>query len=153
MRNALAVAGLVLLTAACGAYHFPGNSPSPSPETAHVSGMVRSVPCAPVEQAGSTCAGRPVAGLELDYVVGNSVAGRTVTNSAGLYSIDLNPGTYDVKMNTYMRTISGPTRLTLGAGPSTVSEYVLRNTTRAPVPQPTTTSDPHSDQPHTDASH
>src|SRR5437762_6879728 len=31
MRNGLAVAGVMLLTAACGAYHFPGESRSPSP--------------------------------------------------------------------------------------------------------------------------
>jgi len=135
MRNALALAGVLLLGAACGAYQFPGAPASPSTATAHVSGMVRSVPCAPVEQAGSTCAGRPVAGLELDYVVGISVAARTVTNSAGLYAIDLKPGTYDVKVNTYMRMISGPTRLTLGAGTRTIADYVLDNGMRVPVPQ------------------
>ncbi|OLC20579.1 MAG: hypothetical protein AUH80_02860 [Chloroflexi bacterium 13_1_40CM_4_65_16] len=134
MRNALAVAGLVLLTAACGAYHFPGNSPSPSPETAHVSGIVRSVPCAPVEQAGSTCAGRPVASLEIDYVAGNSVVSRVVTNSSGMYAVDLRPGTYEVKLVTYMRVISGPTKLTLGAGTRTVANYMLDNGIRVPVP-------------------
>lgn len=134
MRNALAVAGLVLLTAACGAYHFPGNSPSPSPETAHVSGIVRSVPCAPVEQAGSTCAGRPVASLEIDYVAGNTVDSRVVTNSSGMYAVDLRPGTYEVKLVTYMRVISGPTKLTLGAGTRTVANYMLDNGIRVPVP-------------------
>src|SRR2546426_10611326 len=98
MRNALAVTGLVLLTAACGAYHFPGNSPSPSPETAHVSGIVRSVPCAPVEQAGSTCAGRPVAGLEVDYGAGDSVVSRVMINSSGMDGVGLRPGTYAVKL-------------------------------------------------------
>jgi len=134
MRNALAVAGLVLLTAACGAYHFPGDSPSPSPETAHVSGIVRSVPCAPVEQAGSTCAGRPVASLEIDYVAGNSVVSRVVTNSSGMYAVDLRPGTYEVKLVTYMRVISGPTKLTLGAGTRTVANYMLDNGIRVPMP-------------------
>jgi len=134
MRNALAVAGLVLLTAACGAYHFPGDSPSPSPETAHVSGIVRSVPCAPVEQAGSTCAGQPVASLEIDYVAGNSVVSRVVTNSSGMYAVDLRPGTYEVKLVTYMRVISGPTKLTLGAGTRTVANYMLDNGIRVPVP-------------------
>ncbi len=132
MRNALAVTGLVLLTAACGAYHFPGNSPSPSP--AHVSGIVRSVPCAPVEQAGSTCAGRPVASLEIDYVAGNTVVSRAATNSSGMYAVDLRPGTYEVKLVTYMRVISGPTKLTLGAGTRTVANYMLDNGIRVPVP-------------------
>ncbi len=134
MRNALAVTGLVLLTAACGAYHFPGNSPSPSPETAHLSGIVRSVPCAPVEQAGSTCAGRPVASLEIDYVAGNTVDSRAGTNSSGMYAVDLRPGTYEVKLVTYMRVISGPTKLTLGAGTRTVANYMLDNGIRVPVP-------------------
>jgi len=134
MRNALAVTGLVLLTAACGAYHFPGNSPSPSPETAHLSGIVSSVPCAPVEQAGSTCAGRPVASLEIDYVAGNTVVSRAATNSSGMYAVDLRPGTYEVKLVTYMRVISGPTKLTLGAGTRTVANYMLDNGIRVPVP-------------------
>ena len=134
MRNALAVTGLVLLTTACGAYHFPGNSPSPSPETAHLSGIVRSVPCAPVEQAGSTCAGRPVASLEIDYVAGNTVVSRAATNSSGMYAVDLRPGTYEVKLVTYMRVISGPTKLTLGAGTRTVANYMLDNGIRVPVP-------------------
>src|SRR5439155_593865 len=135
MRNALAVAGVMLLTAACGAYHFPGESRSPSPETAHVSGTVVSVPCAPVEQAGSTCAGRSVAGLEIDYVAGNAVAGHVVTNSNGIYAIDLKPGTYNVKLASYMRVISGPTTLAVGAGTTTVANYVLDNGIRVPVPQ------------------
>jgi len=135
MRNALAIAAVMLLTAACGAYHFPGDSTSPSPETAHVSGIVMSVPCAPVEQAGSTCAGRPVASLEIDYVAGNSVIGRVVTNSGGMYAVDLRPGSYEVKLVTYMRVLSGPTKLTLGSGTRTVANYMLDNGIRAPVPQ------------------
>ena len=135
MRNGLAVAAVLLVTAACGAYHFPGNSTSPAPQTAHVSGTVLSVPCAPVEQAGSTCAGRPVADLEIDYLAGSTVVGRVTTNSNGAYAVDLRPGTYDVKLVTYMRVISGPTRLTLGEGTRTVAAYVLDNGIRVPVPQ------------------
>src|SRR2546430_16327387 len=134
MRNALAIAGVMLLTAACGAYHFPGDSASPSPETAHVSGIVMSGPCAPVDRAGSTCAGRPVASREIDYVSGNSVIGRVVTNSGGMYAVDLKPGSYEVKLVTYMRVLSGPTKLTLGAGTRTVANYMLDNGIRAPLP-------------------
>ena len=133
MRNALAAAALMLLTAACGSYQFPGASPSP--QAAHVSGSVLSWPCAPVERADSPCPGRPVAGVEIDYVAGNSVVSRVMTNSRGAYSVDLRPGTYEVKMVTYMRVVSGPTRLTLGAGTQTVADYVLDNGIRAPVPQ------------------
>ena len=94
-----------------------------------------SVPCAPVEQAGSTCAGRSVAGLEIDYVAGNAVAGHVVTNSNGIYAIDLKPGTYNVKLVSYMRVISGPTTLAVGARTTTVANYVLDNGIRVPVPQ------------------
>ena len=134
MRNLL-VAGLVLVSAACGSYRFPGDSTSPSPATAHVAGMVRSVPCAPVEQAGTTCAGRPVGSLEIDYMVGSTVVQRAVTDSKGAYSIDLKPGTYAVQFKTYMRVISGPTKLNLDAGSRTVADYVLDNGIRAPLPQ------------------
>jgi hypothetical protein len=134
MRNLL-VAGLVLVSAACGSYRFPGDSTSPSPATAHVSGIVRSVPCAPVEQAGTTCAGRPVSGLEIDYMVGSRVAHRALTDSRGAYSVDLDPGTYAVRLITYMRVISGPTKLSLDAGSRTGADYVLDNGIRAPVPQ------------------
>jgi hypothetical protein len=134
MRNVL-VAGLLLVSAACGSYRFPGDSATPSPATAHISGTVRSVPCAPVEQAGTTCAGRPVTGLEIGYVIGNSVVRRAVTDSKGAYSIDLKPGAYAVKLSSYMRVISGPTKLTLEAGSRTVADYVLDNGIRAPLPQ------------------
>src|SRR2546430_12673880 len=121
MRNALAAAALMQLTAACGAYQFPGDSPSPSPGSAHVSGNVLSVPCAPVEQVGQTCAGRPVPSLEIDYLLGTTVAKRTVTDAKGAYTVDLKvPGTYTVKFNTYMRVVSGATKLDL-TGPANLT--------------------------------
>src|SRR5213594_1959489 len=134
MRNALALVGVLLLGAACGAYQFPGGPASPSTATAHVSGMVLAVPCAPVEQAGTTCAGRPVAGLELDYVSGTSIAGSTVTDAGGNYSIRLEPGTYAVRFKNYMRVISGPTTITVSAGSSTVANYMLDSGIRVPAP-------------------
>ena len=135
VMRSLLVAGLLLVSAACGSYRFPGDSASPSPATAHVSGMVRSVPCAPVEQAGTTCAGRAVSGLEIDYMVGSTVVHRAVTDSKGAYSVDLKPGTYAIQLSTYMRVISGPTKLSLDAGSRIVADYVLDNGIRAPVPQ------------------
>jgi len=136
MRNALAASAVILLTSACGAYHFPGGPPSPSPDSAHVSGSVRSVPCAPVEQVGQTCAGRPVPSLEIDYLLGTTVAKRTTTDSKGAYTVDLKvPGTYTVKFNTYMRVVSGATKLELtGPGNLTVI-YLLDNGIRVPAPQ------------------
>ncbi len=131
MRNAFLAAATLMLATGCGAYHFPGDE-SPSP-TGTVSGRVVAVPCAPVEKAGQTCAGRPVAKVELDYSRGQSAAAHTVTDANGNYSIDLPPGTYAVKVITYMRVISGPTKLTVTAGTSTVANYVLDSGIRVPI--------------------
>ncbi len=128
------LAVVLLVAAGCGAYQFPGESQSPSPSTGVVSGRVLAVPCAPVEQAGNTCGGRPVADLELDYVAGSSVT-KATTDSKGNYSVELKPGNYAVKMKTYMRVISGPLNLTVGAGTSATINYVLDSGIRAPVPQ------------------
>src|SRR5215472_7413841 len=132
MRNAL-LAALVVVLSACGAYSFPGGATSPSPDTGSVSGRVVAVPCAPVEQVGSPCPGRPVAGTEIDYIAGTRVAGRTVTDKTGNYSIKLDPGTYTVKFNIYMRLISGPTKIAVAAGSNTRADYVLDSGIRVPV--------------------
>ena len=133
------LAALVLTTAGCaagcGAYQFPGSEPSPTPSTATVSGRVVAVPCAPVEQPGNTCAGRAVPNLEIDYVSGTVVEGRAVTGAGGTYAVTLRPGAYTVRMKTYMRVISGPLKLTVAAGSTTVANYVLDSGIRVPVPQ------------------
>jgi|ERR671937_77192 hypothetical protein len=133
MRYAL-VAALLFVTAACGSYTFPGGG-SPSPGTGLVSGRVLAYPCAPVERADSPCAGRSVGGVEIDYVTGTTVAARTVTDSNGNYSVRLEPGTYTVRFNNYMRVMSGPTKLTVAAGSSIVANYLLDSGIRAVVPQ------------------
>src|SRR5205814_1043259 len=84
-------AALVLVTVACGGYQFPGGSQSPNPGT--VTGRVLALPCAPVEKAGETCAGRPVASLELDDVAGSSVT-KAVTDATGNYAVELAPATW-----------------------------------------------------------
>ena len=134
MRQHL-LGALCLVTAACGAYTFPGGGSSPSPNTGEVSGRVLAVPCAPVEQAGQPCAGRPVAGAEIDYIQGSEVAGRTVTDSNGYYSIRLEAGTYTVKFSNMMRVISGPTSIAVAAGSDLVANYTIDSGIRAPVPQ------------------
>ena len=128
-------AAVCALTAACGAYTFPGGGSSPSPSTGTVSGRVLAVPCAPVEQAGSSCAGKPVSGLELDYVAGNSVVARTVTDGSGNYVVRLAPGTYVVRFGGIMRVISGPTKITVAAGSSIEADYLLDSGIRAPIAQ------------------
>ena len=132
MRNAI-LGALVLASTACGAYAFPGESPAPTPATATVSGHVIAIPCSPVQTAGSACAGRPVQGLEIDYVGGEKA--RTVTDSTGGYSITLQPGDYLVKLNTYMRVIKGPLKLSVTPGSTTIADYILDSGIRVPVPQ------------------
>jgi hypothetical protein len=136
--RALVVVALLLATAACGAYQFPGGNPSssPGPEAGSVSGRVLAVPCAPVEHAGSECVGRPVPKLELDYVKDGAAAARTVTDSGGSYLVSLPPGTYEVNLKSYMRVISGPLKIAVAPGSSQVANYVLDSGIRAPVPQP-----------------
>ena len=131
------LAALVVVTAACGAYSFPGEHPSPSSATGAVSGRVIAVPCKPVPvlQADAVCAGRPVASLEIDYAAASGSVSRTVTDTGGNYAIRLAAGTYGVKMKTYMRVISGPLRLDVQAGSTTVANYVLDSGIRVP-PQP-----------------
>jgi len=126
------LAALVLVTVACGGYQFPGGSQSPNPGT--VTGHVLALPCAPVEKAGETCAGRPVASLELDYVAGSSVT-KAVTDANGNYAVELAPGTYTVKLTSYMRVLSGPLNITVAAGSSTTANYILDSGIRVPVPQ------------------
>ena len=129
------LAAVLAVTAACGAYTFPGGGATPTPNTGTVSGQVRVVPCAPVEQINSPCTGKFVAGLEIDYVNGATVAGRTVTDQTGNYSIRLDPGAYTVVFKNFMRVISGPTKITIAAGSSLVANYILDSGIRAPVPQ------------------
>ena len=135
VMRVLLVVGLLTVTAACGAYQFPVGGPSPSPASATVSGRVLAVPCAPVEELGSPCAGRPVPKLELDYVSGGSVIASTTTDSSGSYSIGLEPGTYQVKLKTYMRVINGPLTVAVSSGSSLVATYLLDSGIRVPVPQ------------------
>ncbi len=132
MRNAL-LGAVLLVSSACGAYAFPGESPAPTPSNGAVGGHVIAIPCAPVQPAGSACAGRPVQGLEIDFVGGQTA--RTVTDATGGYKITLRPGDYLVKLNTYMRVIKGPLKLSVTPGSTTIADYVLDSGIRAPVPQ------------------
>ena len=129
------VAAAMLGASACGAYQFGGGEPSPTPTLGTVSGRVVAVPCAPVEQPGSPCAGRPVPNLEIDYLAGTTVEARILTNADGTYAVALKPGAYAVRFKTYMRVISGPLTVTLAAGSSVTVNYILDSGIRVPVPQ------------------
>src|SRR3989454_12265583 len=122
MRTAL-VGVAILLPVGCGAYQFPGEAPAPAAGT--VSGRVLTVPCAPVVTADSQCAGRPVPNLELDYSNGANITEKAVTDANGSYSIALKPGSYAVKLKTYMRVISGPLKIEVAAGSSRVANYLV----------------------------
>lgn len=135
MKIGLLAAALALATAACGAYSFPSGEASPTPSVGSVAGRVLAVPCAPVEQAGSSCAGRPVPNLELDYLMGTAVAAHAVTRADGSYAVALSPGSYSVRMKTYMRVISGPLQLTVAAGSNIIANYIVDSGIRVPVPQ------------------
>jgi len=133
MRNVL-LAALVLVTAACGAYRFPG-SPSPSPGVGTVSGTVVAVPCFPVESAGiAQCAGRPVPGVEIDFTSTDGTS-KAVTDPSGHYTLTLAEGTWTVHLATFMRVITGPARLTVVPGSLVSANYVLDSGIRVPVPQ------------------
>src|SRR2546428_9094517 len=64
LMKAFLLALLVLVTAACAAYHFPGGG---HVETGTVSGKVTAVPCAPVEAGASTSLAQPGAGGESKF--------------------------------------------------------------------------------------
>jgi hypothetical protein len=129
-----AMAGVVVIAAACGGYVFPGASPSP--QTGTVAGKVVAVPCSPIEPAvgDSPCAGRPVAGATLIFSSGGT-SHSAVTGSDGTYQIQLPAGTWSVSFKSFMREISGPKTVNVQAGSSVVADFVLDSGIRAPVPQ------------------
>jgi hypothetical protein len=131
MRNVL-LGALVLVTAACGAYHFPASSPA---GTGTVSGSVLAIPCTPVEAAGQQCAGRPVPGLEIDYVNGEATA-KTVTDSNGNYTVQLSAAIWMVSFKSRNRVISGPMQVTVSAGSTVSANYVVDSGIRVPLPPP-----------------
>ncbi|MEO8744423.1 MAG: hypothetical protein ABI334_09865 [Candidatus Dormiibacterota bacterium] len=130
MRCGLLVA-LVLVTAACGAYRFPGASPA---ATGTVSGQVMAVPCAPVESIKQPCTGRVVPGLAIDFSNGDQTQTAT-TDSTGHYSIVLATGSWNVTMKSNMRIISGPPAVTVSAAATVIANFLLDSGIRVPVPQ------------------
>ena len=128
MRAVLIVL-LVVATAACGAYRFPGAGTASS---GSVSGRVTVVPCAPIESPTQPCAGRPASGLEIDFSSsGTTIAAQTHTN--GYYSVQLPAGTWKVSFKSYMRIISGPPTVTVAPGSNVVANYVVDSGIRLPV--------------------
>jgi len=124
------IALVLVATAACGAYQFPGGGSS---GTGNVSGQVVAVPCSPVEPVNERpCAGRPVAGLEIDFA-SNGTNVSTLTGPKGSYTVDLAAGTWTVTLKTYMRVISGPPSVTVTSGSRVVVDYILDSGLRVPA--------------------
>ena len=141
MRNVL-LAALVLVTAACGAYQYPGASPSP---TGTVTGTVSVMPCGPVQvvppvQSGQPqdssvpCRMSPAAGVVMNFASGDRVTS-TLADANGRYRIELPEGTYKVSAKGYMRILSGPAAVTVKAGSTVTADYLLDSGIRRPVPQ------------------
>jgi hypothetical protein len=143
MRNALLVVILVA-TAACGAYRFPG----PGSGSGTISGQVIATPCGPVGPGaqvclpgpapacmpnspnGPACGEWPIPGLELVFTNG-SASLSAKTDSSGRYSIELPSGTWTVSTRSFMRIISGPLTLVVSAGASVIADYVVDTGIRA----------------------
>ncbi len=102
--------------------------------TGTVSGQVTVVPCAPVEQAGSPCQGRPAANVALIFTSSGNEQVVAQTDSAGSYAVDLKAGKWAVTIKGYMRVISGPSTVTVEAGANVVANYVLDSGIRLPAP-------------------
>lgn len=135
---------ILLASAACGAYHFPG----PANGTGTVGGHVISVGCGgpvqPADQAcfakpesrclpqpqNSICGGQPIPGLELVFSNGSSSL-ITKTDSDGAYSIELPVGTWKVTTASFVRLISGPQTLVVSDGAAIVADYVVDSGIRA----------------------
>ena len=158
MRIAI-LAGMVFMTAACGAYQVPGESPAatgtvsgtvvfstigcPRFETATrlcpVGGPADSAPappspCPQYGFASGQCPVRPVPDMEIDFVKGNATA-KAVTDSNGAYTVQLAVGTWQVHLKTPMRMIKGPSEVTVVAGSTVTANYVIDSGIRYAVPQ------------------
>jgi hypothetical protein len=129
--KAFLLGALLLFTAACGAYQFPG---SPAPQTGTVSGRILVYPCAPVEPAsGGACPGRPAAGVEIDFVNAKTV-NSAVTDQKGDYVIRLSPDTYQVQFKQYPHFVRGPKTVTVTADTNVVANYIIDSGLRGPGP-------------------
>jgi hypothetical protein len=120
---------LILATAACGAYRFPGGSTA---GTGTVSGQVTVVPCAPIEPTTQPCKIAPISRLEIDFTRDGTIVAAH-TDARGSYSVELPAGTWKVSFKNYVRIIKGPSTVTVNSGSSVVADYVVDSGIRVPV--------------------
>jgi hypothetical protein len=123
------IALVLLATAACSAYHFPGN---PTAGTGTVSGQVIVVPCGALESADQPCAAKPFSGLELDFTKGTTTVAAT-TGPGGNYSVELAEGRWTVSAKQIMRIVKGPGTITVHAGDRIVANFVVDSGIRVPI--------------------
>lgn len=137
MRIAVLV-GLLIATAACGGYRFPG----PAGGTGTVHGQVVAMGCGgpvqpaarpclakptsscPAQAADQMCGEWPIPGFELVFTKGGT-SRIAKTDSAGAYSIDLPAGAWQVSVGNYGRIVQGPQTVTIAVGASMEADYVV----------------------------
>ena len=135
MRFVLLV-GLVIATAACEGYHFPG----PEGGTGTVHGQVISLGCGAgpclacppaINSSPRTCGGPiPLTGFELNFTKGDT-SRVAKTDSAGAYTIDLPAGTWQVSPGNYGRIVQGPQTVAVSVGTSVEADYTVDTGIRA----------------------
>lgn len=110
MRPLLGAALFLILVSGCGS---AGSSPPP-PAEGIVTGTVRLSPCRPVERAGDPpCP--PAPGVEVRFQpVSGGAPGSAVTDSAGIYSVRLTPGTYQTAVSRGL--LRNSARVTVASG-------------------------------------
>ena len=142
MRIALLVA-LVIATAACEGYQFPGPEGGTGTVHGQVTGFacggwpVQASPhpcpaCPPSVKPGvSSCGGeRPVGGFELSFTNGGT-SRLTKTDSTGAYSIGVPVGTWKVSAASFGRITDGPQTVDVSSGASIEADYVIDTGIRA----------------------
>ena len=141
MRIVLLV-GLVLATAACEGYQFPG----PEGGTGVVHGQVTAFGCEgpvqpdthpcpacppAIDSARVTCGDAwPLGGFELAFTNGSG-SHTAKTDSTGAYSIDLPVGTWHVSAANYGSIIDGPRTIDVSARASIGADYTVDTGIRA----------------------
>jgi len=124
------IAFLIVATAACGTYRFPGASPAGS---GTVSGQVTVVPCAPIDRPNAVpCTNRVMPGVEIDFT-SNGTTITAHTDASGFYSVELPAGRWKVSFKGYMRIIKGPSTVTVTPGASVTADFVVDSGIRVPV--------------------
>jgi len=84
--------------------------------------------------ADQQCAGRPVAGMEIDFTSGSGTA-KAVTDSTGHFTVTLAAETWTVHLVTKLRLMSGPQQITVVSGSTVTATYIVDSGIRMPVPQ------------------